>query len=144
MIDNLGGAIGGEIDALGTDTLTNALGQIIGGQGQSPADGAASSGPTLLNSVLGNLLGQQAPQPPAPTDAPAQQAAPIAESGPVQAENIALPRPDPRGPAIAPPPQPAPPTQTEQVIDLLAPQFLPETGEGENDPLGGLLNQLGM
>jgi len=144
MIDNLGGAIGGEIDALGNDTLTNALGQIIGGQGQSSTDGAASSGPALLNSVLGNVLGQQAQEPPALTDAPAQQAAPIAENGPVQAENIALPRPDPRGPTIAPPPQPAPPTQTEQVIDLLAPQLLPETGEGENDPLGGLLNQLGM
>src|SRR5690606_12647401 len=109
------------------------IGQFAGGQAPVGADGQPSS-ESLLNGLIGGVFGQQQP------------GAETAPADPVQAPSpaVSLPRPDPRGPAVAPTTLPAPPTQTEQLIDLIAPPVAPGTEESGNDPLGGLLDQLGM
>jgi len=148
LAEGAAGALGGLDSVLGSDpgalaggAVTDLIGQFGGAQAEPGADGPLS-GESLLNGLIGGVLGQP------PSGAETAPADPV--QMPPQA--VSLPRPDPRGPAAAPTPQPAPepapqpapPTRTEQLIDLIAPQIAPQTDEGGTDPLGGLLNQLGL
>ncbi|WP_160172842.1 AsmA family protein [Devosia sp. LC5] len=143
VIEGLGGALGGETGGLSNEGLTNAIGQMLGGQGM-PTDANAPPGEqTLLNSVLGSVLGQQAPGSAAPTEV----APPPTENTAVPAQqpvNILLPRPDPRGPVSSVPPTPTPSTPAGQVTDLMGPQVTPPTDDLGQDVIEGLINQLGM
>ncbi len=153
LLEGLGTNFGDQTGSVGTGLVNDAIGQMLGGQ--QPAAGTEGNG-SLLNTVVGNALGQQFPgllspgqpqtQPPALT-----QPAPTAAPG-----TVPLPRPDPRGPApvptapqVVPPaqhpaPQPAAPTPpAQQLFDLLVPQQ-PAPDGGNTDPLGGLFNQLGF
>jgi len=132
-LGGLDGVLGSDPGALAGGAVTDLIGQFGGAQAEPGADGPLS-GESLLNGLIGGVLGQP------PSGAETAPADPV--QMPPQA--VSLPRPDPRGPAAASTPQPAPPTRTEQLIDLIAPQIAPQTDEGGTDPLGGLLNQLGL
>ncbi|WP_286720058.1 AsmA family protein [Devosia sp. 63-57] len=156
LIEGLGTTLGTDTGALGNTVLNDAIGQMLGNQGQSTNQGATPDGQNALNSVIGNALGQQFPGLAPPTAAPQQQPTTTDVSAPAAATaNVPLPRPDPRGPSPLPSfpsqPQPtpaAPPaTPTQQVIDLIAPQQTqPPDGTATtgDDPLQGLFNQLGF
>nr|WP_269144692.1 AsmA family protein [Devosia faecipullorum] len=132
-LGGLDGVLNGEPGTMAGGAVTDLIGQFAGGQVPAGTDGQ-SSGESLLNGLIGGVLGQR---PPAEDAAPA-----VPVQAPSQA--VPLPRSDPRGPVFAPAPLPAPPTQTQQPIDLIAPQVTPDTDERGNDPLRGLLDQLGM
>jgi AsmA protein len=144
LLEGIGGALGGEAGGLNNEVLTNTLGQILGGQGLSTDPNTQQGEQSLLNSVLGNVLGQQAPSPAAPTEPTPSSI----NAAPAQTPStIALPRPDPRGPApVAQPPaapQPAP-TPQQIVTDFLAPEGAPLRDQIGSDVLEGLINQLGL
>jgi len=146
VIEGLGGVLGGETGGLDNEGLTNAIGQVLGGQGLG-GQGLPTSAPppeqTLLNSVLGGVLGQQAPGAAVPTQVASPPAvSPVAPAQP--ATTIVLPRPDPRGPAPSVTLPPASPTSAEPVTDLMAPQVTPPTDELGQDGIEGLINQLTM
>ncbi|MCR6671495.1 AsmA family protein [Devosia ginsengisoli] len=132
-LGGLDGVLNGDPSTMAGGAVTDLIGQFAGGQAPVGADGQPSS-ESLLNELIGGVFGQQQP------------GAETAPADPVQAPSpaVSLPRPDPRGPAVAPTTLPPPPTQTEQLIDLIAPPVAPDTEESGNDPLGGLLDQLGM
>ncbi|MBJ7578540.1 AsmA family protein [Devosia sp. MC532] len=147
VLDGIGSALGGEAGGLNNEVLTNAIGQMIGGQGLATDPNAPPSQQSILNSVLGNVLGQQAPTttpaPTAPLPAPMETITSPAQ----QPVNIALPRPDPRGPAPVVPSTPAPaapPTPQDIITDFLAPQAAPQPEQIGRDALEGLINQLGL
>lgn len=143
MLEGLGGTLGGETGGLSNEVLTNAIGQMLGGQGL-PTDANSPPGEqTLLNSVLGGVLGQQAPGSAAPTEVvppPMENTATPAQ----QPVNIVLPRPDPRGPVPSAPLPATPSTPAGQVTDLMAPQVTPPTDNLGQDVIEGLMNQLSM
>ncbi len=156
LIDGLGTTLGGEAGTLGNGALNDTISQILSTQGQTGDQGATGIDQDLLGTVLGNALGEQFP---GLTQGigQAQQVPTTTTTPPAgQGTNLPLPRPDPRGPApvpsTAPPapprtPQALPPTQqtpTQQLIDLIAPQQVPGQAGNDNDPLGGLFNQLGF
>lgn len=146
VIEGLGGVLGGETGGLGNEGLTNAIGQVLGGQGLG-GQGLPTNAPppeqTLLNSVLGGVFGQQPPGAAVPAEvAPPPRATPVAPAQPATA--IVLPRPDPRGPAPSVTLPPAPPTSAEPVTDLMAPQVTPPTDALGQDGIEGLINQLSM
>lgn len=142
LVEGLGPNLGGEAGALGNEALTNALGQLINGQGQpsGSATPSTTNEQAIVDALIGGVLGrgQSQSQPTAGAQEPTASLAP-----PAPQQTIALPRSDPRGPQVYTAPQPAPPTSLEQLITPPVTDAVPQTGTTEQDLIEGLINIFG-
>ena len=152
-LGGLGEDLGSEPGAVADGVMTDLIGRLGGGQPEAGAGGAASGETDLLNSLLGGVLGQPAPesaqiipsqQPVQPVEAATEANAPV-QTPP---EAIPLPRPDPRGELVAVPapvPEPdAPATPAEGLVDNILPQLTPDTGGDTTDLINNLIQQIGQ
>ncbi|GLQ53696.1 AsmA family protein [Devosia nitrariae] len=167
-VDRLGEALGGESGAVTDGVVSGLLEQFSGGQAGSGAGNVPSENRELLNSLFEGVMGQGAPATPqtgSGNSPPLDQQAlhPVAASPEITdapfettpgaaalpAEDVPLPRPNPRAglpvaPAPAQEPQ-SPPPLTDQVVDAIVPEILPEgTGGNTTDLIKGLLEQIEM
>lgn len=153
-LGGLGPVLGGSPEAVADGVMTDLLGRLGGGQSGEGVGGSPQANQDLVNSLLGGMLGTQAPG-----AVPAVEAPPAVEQPPVEAvpapdaqvqvapQNIPLPRIDPRGrmpvvPAPVPEPEVAPPAVVDAPVEGEVPPAPPE-----GDPLdliNNLIEQTGL